>query len=116
MMVFDVEGVCYVGDVGVQVCFVVEKIWLVLESFGGRFEDVVCICVFVKLGVDWEVVVVVYGEVFCVIWLVNIFVFVEMIGDEFFVEIEVEVIVGVGVCLVEWCFWEMKDGVGLSDV
>ena len=85
-----------IGDAGVQTHFVIDKIERAIEQLGGSLQDVVRTRIYISDLAHWESVALAHGERFANIRPVNTLVEARLIGDEYLVEIEAEVIVGSG--------------------
>ncbi len=81
------------SDPAAQTHFVIDKIEGVLQSFGGKLEDVVRTRVFVQDLKDTEAIARAHGERFNQILPANTFVQSSLVGDEFLVEIDVDAII-----------------------
>ena len=90
------DGLVGGDDAGAQTHFVLDKIKAAIEQLGGRFEDIVRTRIFVSNVAHWEPVARAHGERLQGIMPANTLVEARLIGDEFLVEIEADVIVGAG--------------------
>jgi len=81
------------NDPAAQAHFVIDKIEGAIQSLGGRLEDVVRTRVFVQNMSDWETVARAHGDRFRHIQPANTLVQAGLIGEEFLVEMEAEVVV-----------------------
>lgn len=88
------QGARHIGgaDPASQMHFVIDKIEGAIQSLGGSLQDVVRTRVFVKNISDWESIARVHGERFRGIQPVNTMVGVDLVGDEYLVEMEVEAV------------------------
>jgi aryl-alcohol dehydrogenase-like predicted oxidoreductase len=78
------------ADAAAQTCSVIDKIAGVLQSLGGRLEDVVRTRVYVSNLAHWEAVARAHGERFAIIQPANTLVEARLVGSEYLVEIEAE--------------------------
>ncbi len=81
------------SDPAAQLHFVIDKIEGVLQSLGGRLQNVVRTRIFIRNMSEWEICARVHGERFAEINPVNTIVQVGIIGDEYLVEMEAEAVV-----------------------
>ena len=81
------------SDPAAQAHFVIDKLEGAIQSLGGRLDDVVRTRIFIRNINDWEVIARVHGERFKDIQPANTMVRVDLIGDEYLVEMEAEAIV-----------------------
>ena len=75
-----------------QAHFVIDKIEGALQSLGGSLEEVVRTRIFIRNISDWEAIARVHGERFGDIQPANTMVRVDLIGDEYLVEMEAEAV------------------------
>ena len=80
-------------DPASQMHFVIDKIEGVLQSFGGRLEDVVRTRIYVPYLENWQTIASAHGERFRNILPANTLVQASLVGKEYLVEIEVDAIV-----------------------
>ena len=88
------DGPVAVGDVGEQSRFALGKIRTAIESLGGKMADVVRTRIQVEPGVDWKPIARVHREFFASVRPACTLTFAPLMGDDYLVEIEAEVIVG----------------------
>lgn len=81
------------GDPAAQTHFIIDKIEGVIQSLGGRLEDVVRTRVYVRNIDDWEPISRAHGQRFGHIQAANTLVQAGIIGGDYLVEIEAEAIV-----------------------
>ena len=79
-------------DPAAQTHFVIDKIEGVLQSFGGKLEDVIRTRVYVQNLADTELIARAHGERFQSILPANTFVQASLVGKKFLVEIDVDAI------------------------
>ena len=79
-------------DPAAQTHFVIDKIEGVLQSFGGKLEDVVRTRVYVQNLADTELIARAHGERFQSTLPANTFVQASLVGKKFLVEIDVDAI------------------------
>lgn len=82
------------ADAAAQTHYIIDKLEGAIQSLGGSLEDVVRTRIFIRNMNDWEAVARAHGERFGTIQPANTMVRAELIGEEYLVEIESEVIVG----------------------
>jgi enamine deaminase RidA (YjgF/YER057c/UK114 family) len=80
-------------DATAQLHFVIDKIEGVLQSLGGRLEDVIRTRVYVRHLSDWEAVARAHGRRFRDVLPANTLVQAQLVGDEYLVEMEAEAVV-----------------------
>jgi aryl-alcohol dehydrogenase-like predicted oxidoreductase/enamine deaminase RidA (YjgF/YER057c/UK114 family) len=78
------------SDPAAQTHFILDKIEGVLQSLGGKMKDVIRTRIYIQRMEDWEAVARVHGERFADIQPANTMIRVDLIGEEYLVEIEVE--------------------------
>lgn len=81
------------GDSVAQMHFIIDKTEGVIQSLGGRLEDVVRTRIYVRNMSDWEAVARVHGERFRKIQPANTMIQAMLIGDENLVEMEAEAVI-----------------------
>ncbi len=79
------------NDPAAQMHYVIDKIEGAIQSLGGSLNEVVRTRIFIRNINDWEPIARAHGERFKDIQPVNTMVKAEMIGDEYLVEMEAEV-------------------------
>lgn len=84
------------GDPAAQARFIFDKIETAIQQLGGTMRDVVRTRIYVRHAADTEAVARVHGERFAEVRPANTLVEVQLIGDEYLVEIEVEAVIGAG--------------------
>ena len=82
------------GDAGAQTTYAIDKAIAAVVALGGKIEDVVRTRLYVPKLHDWEAVARAHGRGFVGIEPANTLVGVELVGDEYLVEVEVEAFVG----------------------
>jgi enamine deaminase RidA (YjgF/YER057c/UK114 family) len=80
-------------DPAAQMHFVIDKIEGVLQSFGGRLEDVVRTRIYVPYLEKWEPIARTHGERFRHILPANTLIQASLVGKEYLVEMDVDAIV-----------------------
>jgi len=80
-------------DPAAQMHFVIDKIEGVLQSFGGRLEDVVRTRIYVPYLEKWEPIARAHGERFRHILPANTLIQASLVGKEYLVEMDVDAIV-----------------------
>jgi enamine deaminase RidA (YjgF/YER057c/UK114 family) len=84
------------GDPVAQTHFIVDKIEAAIQRLGGVLNDVVRTRVFISNIDDWEPVARAHGERFGHIRPANTLVEARLVGPEYLVEMEAEVVIGAG--------------------
>lgn len=82
------------NDPAAQTHFVIDKIEGVLQSFGGRLEDVVRTRIYVPCLDQWEAIARAHGERFRHILPANTLVQASLVGKDYLVEIDADAIIG----------------------
>ena len=90
------DGLVGGGDPAAQTHFIIDKIENAIQRLGGVLNDVVRTRVFISNIDDWEPVARVHGERFGQIRPANTLVEARLVGPEYLVEMEAEVIIGAG--------------------
>ncbi len=81
------------NDAASQMHFVIDKIEGAIQSLGGSLQEVVRTRIYIKNISDWEAIARAHGERFKDIQPVNTMIKAELIGEEYLLEMEAEVIV-----------------------
>ena len=90
------DGLVGGDDPAAQTHFIVDKIENAIQRLGGTLDDVVRTRVFISNIDDWEPVARAHGERFGQIRPANTLVEARLVGPEYLVEMEAEVILGAG--------------------
>lgn len=84
------------GDAARQADYIIDKIERAIVDLGGRLADVMRTRIYVSDIAHWEAVAAVHGRRFKTINPANTLVEARLVGEEYLVEIEAEVMVGAG--------------------